>query len=166
MPGPTVRNWSAEKLEVALGVYMTWQGVSVLVSGRSGINSPSLYYIKELGTITNIHPVVILSMLFLLPGVLIIASRFRRLGLFVATMFMVIHAVGTARSVTLFENGAVTAPNTYAFIAFIAGWLFITERYANRERNPGACQSAHRSRWWRRGSRSNQPGVRKAGEQR
>ena len=130
MPHRSIRNWATEKLEVLFGVYLTWQGVSIPLSGRSGVRSPSFHYLVELSQVVDIQPVVILSMLFFVPGVLVLLPRTRKVGLLVATMCMLIHAVGTARSIALFENGAITAPNTYAFIAILAGWLYMTEKYA------------------------------------
>ncbi|HEY5956098.1 MAG TPA: hypothetical protein VIV60_06080, partial [Polyangiaceae bacterium] len=95
-----------------------------------GVNSPSFHYLIELSQVTTVRPELLLISLFLIPGVLTLIPRTRTKGLLVAAMCMLVHAVGTVRSVTLFESGAVTAPNTYLFIAFLAGWLYMTERNA------------------------------------
>jgi hypothetical protein len=128
MTGREVRSWTAEKLEPIFGVYLIWQGLSIQLTGRTGERTASFHYLVGLSNLTDIPPGWILSMLFFVPGVLIVNPRSRKFGLLVAAMFMLLHAVGTARSVILSVDGAITAPNTYLFIAFLAAWLYASKR--------------------------------------
>ena len=130
MPQKTLRNWAIEKLELFFGLYLVWQGVSIPLTGRTGENSASFHYLIGLSDILRIEPSTILSLLFLVPGLFVVLPRTRRFGLLLASLFMLVHAVGTARSVALNQDGAISAPNTYFFIAFLAAWLYLTERNA------------------------------------
>lgn len=123
-----VRDWALDALERIFGAYMLWNGLSILLFVHNGINSPSFAYVHEMSRAFGIPALYLLSGIFLIPGLLISLRVTRRVGLLVACLFLLVHTVGTIRSVTLFDNAAITAPNTYGFLMILAGWLYLTER--------------------------------------
>jgi hypothetical protein len=124
-----MRAWAADKVRTLLGLYMVWQGIAVLLFGDGRLLSPSNQGLREFADILNAAPRYVVLVMFAPPGAMMLSKWTHKVGLLLATLTFALFAVGNLRAMFANPDATIMAPNTYTFLAILAAWLFMAERY-------------------------------------